>query len=46
MLAYQYVMYKSYLYDAMLKKNGVRLNPNYVQVSLLALEGEEKILYD
>lgn len=45
MLAYQCIMYTSYLYDAMLKKNGVRLNPNYVQVSLLTLESEEKILY-
>lgn len=42
MLTYQCIMYKSFLYDAMLEKNGVRLNPNYVQVSLLTLENEEK----
>lgn len=41
MFAYQCVKYKSFMYSAMLEMDGVRLNPNFVQVNLLTLESEE-----
>lgn len=42
MFAYECIKFKSFHFDAMLEKKGVRLNPNFVQISLLALKSEEK----
>lgn len=42
MFAYHCIKFKNFMYDAMLEKDGVMLNPNFVQVSLLTLEDEEK----
>jgi len=42
MFAYRCIKYHSFAYDAMLQKNGEYLNPNFVKVNLLTLEGEGK----
>ena len=42
MFAYHCIKFKNLMYDAMLEKDGVRLNPNFVQVNLLTLNDEEK----
>lgn len=40
--AYHCIKFKNFMYDAMLKKDGIMLNPNPVQVNLLISEDEEK----
>jgi len=42
MFAYECIKFKSFHFDAMFEKKGVRLNPNFVPISLLAFESEEK----
>ena len=41
MNTYKCIRFNSFHYDAMLKKNDVYLNPNFVSVDLLMLEGEK-----
>ena len=41
---YKSIPFKGYLYDAMLTKKGVCINPNPVCVNLLAVDGEEKLI--
>lgn len=42
MFAYHCLRFKGFSYDAILEKDGVYLNPNFVQVNLLTFEDEEK----
>lgn len=41
MLIYKCIKFNSLLYDAMLKKDNIYLNPNFVDVALLTLEREK-----
>lgn len=43
-LAYKIIGFQELLYDAMLQKKGVCLNPNYVRMNLLALDSEKGIV--
>ena len=39
---YQCIRFKAFSYDAMLEKNDIQLNPNFIKVNRLTLEGENE----
>ena len=44
MFDYNIIRFQGYIYDAMLQKNGTYLNPNFIQMNLLALKDEKSIM--
>ena len=44
MFDYNIIRFQGYIYDAMLQKNGTYLNPNFIQMNLVALKDEKGIM--